>query len=717
MSLAPHCGVIFRAILVDGSSQHGTRAATPRRSPNPLKYRLSFLTFLAIRRTMGRELGREEGGRVATQTVVGSVGSEPNSVEALLDLLPLMYFVVDEQGLIRLVNRAGVEALGYSREELVGASVFHIFFPADRSQVRHQVIECMKQSDRVSKWEFRKIRKDGSLVWVRETVRPVRNAAGEMRIHIICEDITEIREAQERLHEAQTRYRRFVENVPAISYEVELQPHPVTTFISPQVKQILGYAPEEWLEHPDFWQECMHPEDQSRVLEELAQKNETGESIAVEYRVRTRCGAWCWVRNCCEYERDHRGRPTRCNGVMLDITDARRIEQRELEVQARCARAARMESLGLLAGGVAHDLNNILAPLIGYPDLLMSELPPGSPQVEDLGIMRDSALRAMEMVQDLLALARGGTASNGAVDLNALCKEFARSPMLREAKSKRPDLRIEFDLEPQLPRVAGSSTHLVQVLMNLVLNACEAIEGTGLVKVQTRRDLVQQPVGAYGNVSAGEFVVLHVSDTGCGISATDLEHIFEPFYTRKVMGRSGSGLGLSVVYGVVKDMNGCLEIQSTPGEGSTFIIYLPVHGRAADPLRKPPPTELRGTERVLVVDDSGEQRVLMHRLLTHLGYDTATAASREEALAALQGQPFDLVLIDLDLGEAPDGVDLFLAIRAFQPTQRCVLLSGMEESERTAEALKLGIAGVLRKPCTMNSLGKMVRRALAGTPA
>ncbi len=649
-----------------------------------------------------------------TQMAPHSVQLESNSVESLLDLLPLMYFVVDEQGLVRYVNRVGLESLGYSKEELLGASVFHIFYPADRSQVRHQVVECLKAVDQVRKWEFRKICKDGSLIWVRETVRTVRHSSKEMRIHIICEDITEIREAQERQLEAETRYRRFVENVPAVSYEVDLQPRPVTTFISPQIEQMLGYTPAEWLEHPDFWQACIHPEDRDRVVEELTRKNLTGESIAVEYRVCTARGAWRWVRNCCDYECDRRANPVRCNGVILDITDARRIEQREMEVQARCARAERMESLGLLAGGVAHDLNNILAPLIGYPDLLMSELPEGSPQIEELGIMRDSALRAMEMVQDLLALARRGTVSSGSVDLNALCREFARSPMLRETRSKRPDLSIEFDLDPNVPQVAGSSTHLVQVLMNLVLNACEAIEGEGRVKVQTRRDVVEQPVGAYGNISAGEFVVLRVSDTGCGISSTDMEHVFEPFYTRKVMGRSGSGLGLSVVYGVVKDMNGGLDIQSAPGEGTTFILYLPIHGKAADPLRQPPPTELRGTECVLVVDDSGEQRALMHRLLSHLGYETVTAASREEALAALQDAVFDLILIDLDLGEAPDGVDLFLAIRSIKPTQRCALLSGIKESERTAQALKLGVASILRKPCTMNSLGRTVRRALAG---
>ncbi len=634
-------------------------------------------------------------------------------LETVFDFLPLMYFVVDDAGGIINVNRAGADALGYSREELIDRDVLDIFYEDDRETVRKQLTQCRAKPDRVAQWEVRKTRKDGTLIWVRENVRPVQRNDGSLVFHIVCEDITDHKHMLDKLTYAEMRYRTLVEKVPAISYAVDISDSPHTTYISPQVECLLGYTPEEWLRDPDFWHACIHPDDQDRVRDEVWRNNETGEPFFLEYRVRTKDGHYRWLRNHGVYMRDEHLRPRYTHGVMIDITDTKLIEEREQELQARLIRAERMETIGLLAGGIAHDLNNLLGPLVGYPDLIAEQLPVGSPATRELRTMRDSALRASDIIQDLLTLARRDNTPQEPTNLNEVVRSYMKTPSYQKLRKDHPRVDMATRLAPELPRVSGSATHLLQVIMNLVQNAFEAIADRGRITLSTSAEQVQGPVGPFDTIAPGDCVVLRVEDTGCGIAADDLEHIFEPFYTRKGIGRRGTGLGLSVVYGILKDMQGAVDIQSTIDKGTAFSLYLPVSHKptptGSGPVDKP---SWGGSERLLIVDDIPEQRELACRLLSNLGYGVTAAASGEDALEAMGQSSFDLVILDMILGDGPDGLDVLGDILRSVPGQRCILMSGYAESDRVRKALKLGADSCIRKPFTMEKLGGAVRAAL-----
>ncbi len=402
--------------------------------------------------------------------------------------------------------------------------------------------------------------------------------------------------------------------------------------------------------------------------------------------------------------------------VIQDRSEQRAAAVREKALSARLARSQRLESLGILAGGVAHDLNNILGPLVGYPDLMLEELPPGSPVYEDLVTIRNSGLRAAAVIRDLLTLARRGSHRTEPVDLNEIVREFSGSPVWRELVANRDDLEIGVDLADQVLPVMTSQHHLAQTFLNLMLNACEAIEGPGSVSIRTERRYLDHPVTGYDNVAEGEYVVLRVQDTGRGIEKADLEHIFEPFYTKKKMGRSGTGLGLSVVYACVKDADGYVDVRTDPGSGSEFILYFPAAGLA----EVDPETEASvpgGGERILVVDDVPEQREIAARLLESLGYRVATAATGLAALEELRRETYDLVVLDMIMEEGWDGLETFKAIIEACPGQRCLIASGFAENAKVRAAQRLGAGAYLQKPYTVDNLGRAVRAELGRVEA
>ena len=399
------------------------------------------------------------------------------------------------------------------------------------------------------------------------------------------------------------------------------------------------------------------------------------------------------------------------NVVIQDRSVQKSAVTREKALSARLARSERLESLGILAGGVAHDLNNILGPLVGYPDLMLDDVPEGSRVYNDLLTIRNSGLRAAAVIRDLLTLARRGTHQTELVDLNEIARDFLASPVWRELESSRPELRVEVRLQEDLPPVMASPHHMGQTFMNLALNACEAIDGAGTVRIQTEVRYLDQPVSGYDTVADGEYAVLHVGDSGRGIEKEDLEHIFEPFYTNKKMGRSGTGLGLSVVYASVKDAEGYVDVRTEPGEGSDFVLYLPARPRALTSVLGEA-SVIGGGESILVVDDVPEQREVAVRLLTRLGYVVTTAENGRSALDLVEDRPFHLIILDMIMEDDFDGLDTYRAIRSRRPDQRCVIASGFAENAKVREAQALGAGAYIQKPYTVDKLGRAVRTEL-----
>lgn len=399
--------------------------------------------------------------------------------------------------------------------------------------------------------------------------------------------------------------------------------------------------------------------------------------------------------------------------LMLEMEEHRVSVEARRELEQRLQRAQKMEALGTLAGGVAHDLNNILTGLVGYPQLVLLDLPEDSRIRPHIETIRTSGEKAAAIVQDLLTLARRGVMQQQVCNLNDILSELLNSPEWDRIQEAHPHVLVSKDLSTDLLNINGSEIHLSKALMNLLNNAVESIMGNGTVRISTENRYVSTPIGQYEDVLQGEYAVVTIVDTGIGIEKDDLPKIFEPFFTKKEMGRSGTGLGMAVVWGTVKDHAGYIDVRSNPGEGTQFDLYFPAVDKNIDnEVDTPALADYKGSERILVVDDDDLQRHIANEFLAQLGYSVVRASSGEEALACCKSQDFDLVILDMIMGEGMDGLETYIEICKMTPGMKAIITSGFSESGRVKEAQRLGAGPYLKKPYQLLSLAVMVKMEL-----
>lgn len=392
----------------------------------------------------------------------------------------------------------------------------------------------------------------------------------------------------------------------------------------------------------------------------------------------------------------------------------REIEERQ-EVQAKLAHAQKMEAIGTLAGGVAHDLNNILSGIVSYPDLILLDMPVDSPLRRPVETIRSSGKKAAAIVQDLLTLARRGVKIQESIDLRKLISEYLDSPEFDELLRNHPRVQVDFPSYESPFMMAGSPIHISKTLMNLVANAAEAMPDGGVIGITLEEIYLDtQPVD-FRQWQEGMHIRLTVSDCGIGIPEKYITRIFEPFYSRKVMGRSGTGLGMAVVWGTVEDHKGYITVASQEGKGTTFQIFFPKALAEEVPIA---PTRAEETfqgygQTMLVVDDSEDQRQIATDILNHLGYIASSVESGEAAVQYLKHHSIDLVLLDMLMAPGIDGLETYKQILAFRPQQKAIIASGYSQTEPIREAQGLGISEYILKPYTVQRIGQAVQRALA----
>lgn len=384
------------------------------------------------------------------------------------------------------------------------------------------------------------------------------------------------------------------------------------------------------------------------------------------------------------------------------------------ELKAGLERAQKMELVGSIAGGVAHDLNNVLASAISYPELLLMQIPDTSPLKGPLETIKKSGMKAAAIVNDLLTLSRRVVPISEVTNLNLIVKESVSSPEFEKIRLYHPGVQMEVRLEEDAWNLTGSFYHLMKTLTNLVSNAAEAMPDGGKIIIETRNLKIDKNLCAYEGIEPGDYVVLTVSDEGTGISKKDKERIFEPFYTKKVMGKSGTGLGMTVVGNTVKDHKGHIKMDSIEGVGTTFSLYFPMTDRPLSrPVPQPPVSEYLGRgESILVVDDVEEQREIASTVLSMLGYSVTTTSSGEEAVELIKKQSPDLVILDMILYPGMDGLDTYKEILKLHPQQRAIIVSGYSETDRMKEALELGAGVFIKKPYLRETVGLAVRAEL-----
>lgn len=392
----------------------------------------------------------------------------------------------------------------------------------------------------------------------------------------------------------------------------------------------------------------------------------------------------------------------------------KQAEEERRKLEERLQRAEKMEALGTLAGGVAHDLNNILGIVVGYSEMLLYDLDDPSPHRSRAMAIHKGGQRAALIIQDLLTLARRGVPNREILNLNKILTECQRSPEFEQLIALHPHVRIQSDFEPDLLNISGSSVHLEKSFMNLVLNAAEAMADGGSITIKTRNQYLDKPVLGYDEVKRGDYVVLSVTDEGEGISPTDYKHIFEPFYTRKVMGRSGTGLGLAVVWGTVKDHFGYINVASELGRGTTFTLYFPIsRGEETIEQNSIEISDYIGNgESILVVDDEKEQRELAVAMLGKMNYKACSVPGGGEAVEYLKKSKVDLVILDMIMDPGLDGLDTYIKISEIHPRQKAIIVSGFAETDRIRKAQALGAGPYVKKPYLLEKLGLAVREEL-----
>jgi PAS domain S-box-containing protein len=403
-------------------------------------------------------------------------------------------------------------------------------------------------------------------------------------------------------------------------------------------------------------------------------------------------------------------------GIALaeDITDRKRADAERRNLEQRLHRAEKMEALGTMAGGVAHDLNNVLGVLVGYSELMLLKIPEDDPLRSHVNNILKSGLRGAAIIQDLLTLARRGVAVSEVVNLNHLITDFFKTPEFEKLSANYPEVAIRVELADDLLNIKGSPIHLSKTVMNLVSNAAEAISGAGEVLIQTENHHIDKPMTRYEVLPSGDYVVLTVRDSGKGISEQDISKIFEPFYTKKVMGRSGTGLGLAVVWGTVKDHHGHIDVVSEKEHGCTFTLYFPV---SREPLAEkqefvPLKQYLGQGESILVVDDVQEQRELAESMLHSIGYNVVSVSSGEEAVTYIKSHDVDLVVLDMIMDPGIDGLETYRRIIEVKPKQKAIIVSGFSETDRVKQALQLGAGAYIRKPYLMEKIGVAIKNEL-----
>lgn len=402
------------------------------------------------------------------------------------------------------------------------------------------------------------------------------------------------------------------------------------------------------------------------------------------------------------------------DGRMLTYFDITEIKMN----QTKLMQAQKVETIGLMAGGVAHDLNNILSGIVSYPDLLLLQLPADSALKKPLEEIKEAGQRAAAVVSDLLIVTRGSVADRKITNLNRLVSEYLESPEGKKLATLYPEVAIQTELYPELLNISCSPIHIKKCLMNLVLNAFEAIKKSGKITISTNnlyldtRDL-QESIH-----TDTEYVILRVADNGPGISKTDIGNIFEPFYSKKVMGRSGTGLGLTIVWNTVQEHGGTVSVSSDQN-GTSFDLYLPVTREASDYVAESfSHHDIMGDgQKLLVVDDEPMQRSIAAQMLSSLRYQVETATSGEEAIQLVKKKSYDLIILDMMMHPGINGRQTYEEIISIRPSQKAVVASGFSDHDEVDKIKKLGVNGFIKKPYTFHEFGIIIREVMTSVSA
>jgi len=607
--------------------------------------------------------------------------------------------ILDAAGKYIYVNSAYARMIGNThRDDVLGRSWQEVPDARDVAPIVPEVRESLK---RHGKWfgTLTLRHGDGTVVPTEMAVTALPDGGTICVSH----DITERVSAQRARDETEIKYRTLVEQVAAVSYIAELGVKGQWLYVSPQVESMFGYPADEWLSTSRDWIRHIPVEDHP-IVHAAEEASSRGAPFQAEYRITRKDGQTIWVSDTAVVVRGSDSHPV-MEGLIVDITDRKMLENQLLQ-------ARKMEAVGRLAGGVAHDFNNLLTIIKGYVEMALQRCLDRPDLHGDIRRIENAADRAVNLVRQLLAFSRKQVLRPKILDLNAIVVNLDQ--LLRRLMNA--NIEMKTFVSKGVGAIKADPGQIEQVIMNLVVNARDALPNGGRILIETSNvDLDSSYTLDHAIVRPGPYVLLAVTDTGVGMTADTVAHIFEPFYTTKESGR-GTGLGLSTVYGIVKQSGGYIWVYSEPGKGTTFKVYLPrvqdsVPASPAPEL--PPATAPEGRETILLVEDEPAVRELIQMVLSERGYKVLEALVPEDAerLAASNGAEIQLLLTDVVM-PGMSGRDLAKRLTAHHPHLRVLYMSGYTFNVIAQDGtLEEGIS-FLQKPFTPQVLTDKVREAL-----
>ncbi len=606
-------------------------------------------------------------------------------------------------GIILSWNEGAARLFGYTPEEAIGQSVF-LFISAERKREFESLSSRMYRGERIAHFETERQRKDGSLVPVALTLAPIYDEGGQVvAISSITHDLTALRDATSALRISEERLRFALSAAQVGVWEANLATN--VSYWSETCEAIHGLAPGTFGKSFEAFVACIHPDDRADVIAAIQSASSDHQTAEMEYRTVWPDGTQRWIRSRAQFSYNEAGAPLRGAGVSVDVTERRSLE-------ARLAQSQKMEAIGQLAGGVAHDFNNILTAILGNADWILDDLPEDDEHRINAEEIRDAGRRAAALTHQLLAFSRRQIVAPKVLHLGEVIANIM--PMLRRLLGESINLK---EVLQDRGRVKADVVQVEQILMNLAVNARDAMPDGGLLTIESA-DVVLDVEYArqHTHIQPGPHVMVAVSDTGHGIDAATQKRLFEPFFTTKPKGR-GTGLGLATVYGAVKQAGGHILVHSEVGQGSTFKVYLPRTTEESVAERDVSVSgdrhSLSGCETVVLVENQVAVRRFAHAALSERGYNVNSFADPEQALdfAHDASATLDLIVTDLVL-PGMNGCAMTARIRQRHPEVRVLYMSGYADEAVVRSGVLEPGTRFLQKPFNGDTLARSVRDAL-----
>lgn len=619
-----------------------------------------------------------------------------NKYSAIVENANEAILVLDAKGKLEYCNDKFLKLAGSTFENINGSDIFCFIHDDNREKVRNYFKKRFNNEKAPPYYEVKAVTQDGVVRWILISATKI-NWGNEPAILVFVMDITNRKQIEGALVKSEKMYRGLIESMKEglIVFDDEER----VTFVNSEFCNLLELRKQDII--GERAEKIFDKEKYVDLVRSRKSNNEKTDRLKKEVEISTASGEkTILVSPTLIY--DDSGNYNGNFTLVNDLTEFKHLQEKIMTIE-------KMETLGKMAGTVAHDLNNILSGIVTLPDLLLLDMDDDHTSKDIVETIKSSGKKAAAVVEDLLTFSRRAAVVEEVLNINSLIGEYLSSFEFGQLKERNSGVKVEYHLEAGLKNIKGSRLHLTKTIMNIISNAMEAIEGEGDVVVITRS---VKEIEKSGEKS---YIRIDVSDTGSGMNEDDQKKIFEPFYTTKVMGMSGTGLGLAIVKATISDHKGKINIRSKPGQGTVFSVKIPTTEDSIklDDGKKVEIIEYMGNnEKILIVDDNPIQREMAKKTLKKMKYNVTLASSGEEAVQISENKRFDLVLLDMILGDGMDGLDTCEMLIKMNKELKVIIVSGYAETDRVRKALNISKGIFLKKPYTLRTIAQTVKRRI-----